>query len=119
MGGVRGRRRSRLGGVGRLKNGWRCLAVLATRLNVIDKRTADHVDGPEALHGLAESVEALLDLVEPNVPPTRLPLPGAVGCPNGVKTATAFGLPFRPLCGRLDLRRLKRGRTLDTIRWMT
>jgi len=64
-----------------------------TRLTVIDKRPADRPDAPAATHGVAQSVEALLELVERHVP-GRLPVPGAAVSANSVKTVLA---PQRPV----------------------
>ncbi|WP_137390353.1 strawberry notch-like NTP hydrolase domain-containing protein [Rhodoligotrophos defluvii] len=64
-----------------------------TRLTVIDKRPADAPSALPAIHGVADSVEALLALVEHHVP-DRVPLPGAVARADGTK-AVAVVTPRR------------------------
>ena len=63
-----------------------------TRLTVIDKGPADRPEALPSTHGMAESVEALLELVERHVP-DRLPLPGAVVRADGVKTPVTTARP--------------------------
>jgi hypothetical protein len=65
-----------------------------TRLTVIDKQPADRPDVLPAPHGMADSVEALLELVERHVP-DRVPLPGVVAHADAVKTSVAVR-PQRP-----------------------
>jgi hypothetical protein len=65
-----------------------------TRLTVIDKRPPDQPGAFPAPHGMADSVEALLELVERHVP-DRVPLPGAVAHVNRVRAALAVR-PQRP-----------------------
>ena len=64
------------------------------RLTVIDKQPADRPDVLPAPRGIAESVEALLELVEHQVP-DRVPLPGAVAHADRLRTTVAVR-PQRP-----------------------
>jgi hypothetical protein len=59
-----------------------------TRLTVIDKQPADRAGVLPATHGMADTVEALLELVERHVP-DRVPLPGAVAHANRMRAPVA------------------------------